>query len=149
MAGKKEDTAPEMLEGQGVDEAPEDGAVTLSKKQFDDLMKRIEKVEKSAKSADQKTGSAGPPPSPVSGIAENEKRMQELVTVELFKDNGKYRDDVFVAVNGKGYLIQRGIPVQVPRCVKEILDSMKMQDMYAAKYSEALTAEYERTVGKD
>ena len=38
---------------------------------------------------------------------------EELVTVQLFKDNDKYRDDLFVAVNGERILIQRGVPVQM------------------------------------
>ena len=39
----------------------------------------------------------------------------ELVSVKLFKDNNKYKDDVFVAVNGVGMLVPRGKEVQIPR----------------------------------
>ena len=31
------------------------------------------------------------------------------------------KDDVYVAVNGKSYLIKRGVPVEVPACVAEVL----------------------------
>ena len=34
-------------------------------------------------------------------ISLNEKYLNEPVTIKLFKDNGKYRDDVFVCVNDK------------------------------------------------
>jgi hypothetical protein len=43
----------------------------------------------------------------------------EPVTLELFKDNDKYKDDVFVCVNGKRWQIQRGVRVTVPRYVAE------------------------------
>ena len=39
----------------------------------------------------------------------------ELVTVKLFKDNDKYKDDVFVAVNGGGIIVPRGKEVPIPR----------------------------------
>ncbi|MDD3692590.1 MAG: hypothetical protein PHX02_01620 [Oscillospiraceae bacterium] len=79
-------------------------------------------------------------------VLENEKRMQELVEVRLFKDNGKYRDDVFVAVNGKSFQIKRGVTVKVPRYVKEVLDSSLKQDEYAARYSEKMADEYLKSV---
>lgn len=42
----------------------------------------------------------------------------ELVEFELFKDSEKYKDDVFVTDNkGKGYLIQRGVRMKMPRSV--------------------------------
>lgn len=78
-------------------------------------------------------------------ISENEKRMQELVEIRLFKDNGKYKDDVFVAVNGKAWQIRRGETVKVPRFVKEVLDSSLSQDQYAAKYAEGLADTYEKS----
>ena len=46
----------------------------------------------------------------------------EMVSIKLFKDNGNYKDDVFVSVNGRNYQIQRGKTVQVPRCVAEVLE---------------------------
>lgn len=45
---------------------------------------------------------------------------EELVSVRLFKDNDKYKGDVFVAVNGQSVLIRRGervaIKKSLPRC---------------------------------
>ena len=45
----------------------------------------------------------------------------EEVEIQLFKDSGKYKDDVYVAVNGKSYLIKRGEWVDVPAGVAEVL----------------------------
>ena len=36
------------------------------------------------------------------------------MTIRLFKDNERYRDDVFVSVNGRTFQIKRGVEVQVP-----------------------------------
>ncbi len=95
-------------------------------------------VGKQSKMAPQNTV----PPS----VLENEKRMQDLVEVRLFKDNGKYKDDVFVAVNGKSFQIKRGVTVKVPRYVKEVLDSSLKQDEYAARYSEKMADEFSKSV---
>ena len=90
-------------------------------------------------------GEAGPPAAdPVLlAVIDNEARMREKVKVKLFKDNGKYKDDVFVAVNGKSWLIQRGKEVEVPRFVKEILDASMDQDQYAAEVSRQFESEFE------
>lgn len=58
----------------------------------------------------------------------------ELVDVYLFEDGDKYRDDVFVAVNGKTYQIKRGEHVKVPKFVKEVLDNSMKQDREANRY---------------
>lgn len=53
---------------------------------------------------------------------------QKLVRVKLFKDNGKYKSDVFVGVNGRGYQLQRGVEIDVPEEVAEVLEHSQMQD---------------------
>lgn len=60
------------------------------------------------------------------------KESKELVEIELFCDNDKYKGDVSVAVNGKVWLIQRGKKVQVPRYVAEVLQNSSIQDKMAA-----------------
>jgi len=54
------------------------------------------------------------------------------VKIKLFKDNDKYKDDVFVGVNGKAYKIQRGVEVEVPRFVAEVLRLSLKQDEHTA-----------------
>lgn len=58
--------------------------------------------------------------------------MKENVEVELFADNDKYKDDVIVAVNGKTWQIKRGVPVQVPRYVAEVIKNSQNQDRATA-----------------
>ena len=57
-----------------------------------------------------------------------EEAKKDLVTIELFQDAGEYSDDVRVIVNGVVYTIKRGVPVQVPRFVAEVIDASARQD---------------------
>ena len=59
----------------------------------------------------------------------------ELVTVKLFKDNDKYKDDVFVAVNGVGMIVPRGKEVHIPRKYAIALKNSEAQDSFAAQHS--------------
>jgi hypothetical protein len=60
--------------------------------------------------------------------AAEEAYWNELVEVKLFKDNNKYKDDVYVSVNGKRYNVPRGVEVEVPAGVAEILETSMAQD---------------------
>ena len=74
--------------------------------------------------------------------AEGKNPLEELVTIRLFKDNERYRDDVFVSVNGRTFQIKRGVEVQVPRYVQEVLDNSMSQDLVAAAMVDKLEAGY-------
>ncbi|MCC8122766.1 MAG: hypothetical protein LIO58_04425 [Oscillospiraceae bacterium] len=65
--------------------------------------------------------------------AEKTAGAENLVSMRLFRDNARYKDDVFVAVNGKGWLIQRGVDVEVPDYVAEVLTQSMEQDTSAAQ----------------
>ena len=58
----------------------------------------------------------------------------ELVEIELFKDDDRYADDVFVAVNGVGMVVPRGKKVKIPRKYAIALDNSQAQDAYARNY---------------
>ena len=73
---------------------------------------------------------------------ELEKYLKEEVTIELFKDNERYKDDVFVAVNGKTYQIKRGVPVKVPRNVALVLERSRKQDLKTTEMIQEKSAEY-------
>ncbi len=55
-----------------------------------------------------------------------------MVKVKLFKDNGEYRDPVFVSVNGENYLIRRGEEVEVPDEIAFVLEESLRQDACTA-----------------
>lgn len=52
--------------------------------------------------------------------------------IKLYKDGHEYSDDVFVAVNGETYLIKRGVEVEVPLAVAEVLENSMKQDQRTA-----------------
>lgn len=73
-------------------------------------------------------------------------RQNELVTIKLFKDNGKYKDDVFVAVGDKTFQIQRGVNVQVPRYVADVLHQSERQDQNTTTLIQKLASDYEHKI---
>jgi len=70
--------------------------------------------------------------------------MEEYVPVKLFRDNDRYSEDVFVAVNGEGCLIKRGEDVMIKRKFARVLEQSDRQDMYAAGLMDKGAGEYER-----
>lgn len=66
-------------------------------------------------------------------------RSEEYVEIKLFKDNDKYKDDVFVAVNGENCVIKRGERVRIKRKFAEVLDHSEHQDYETSKLIEAVT----------
>ena len=60
------------------------------------------------------------------------------VRIRLFKDNSRYKGDLFVSVNGVNYKIRRGVEVEVP---PEVVEHSQQQDEYtAARIAAAETA---------
>lgn len=66
----------------------------------------------------------------------------ELVPIRLFKDNDKYKDDVFVAVNGRSFQIKRGETVMAPDYVAQVLEQSMAQDNATANLIERETSAY-------
>ena len=87
------------------------------------------------------------------GLTEEQKKANkeqkayynELVEVKLFKDNNKYKDDVFVAVNGENCVIKRGEKVQVKRKFAEVLDNSDLQDYETSKLIEKKSSEFAKS----
>ena len=67
---------------------------------------------------------------------EYEDYLNEYVSVKLFKDNDRYKDDVYVAVNGKNCIIKRGEWVKIKRKFALVLDASEIQDMKTAEFIE-------------
>lgn len=76
------------------------------------------------------------------------ERMNELVEVKLIWDGDKYKDDVFVSVNDKTYLIKRGVFVKVPRCVALQIEENRRQELIAIRLADDLAQEYKETEAK-
>ena len=66
---------------------------------------------------------------------------QDTVVIRLFKDSHRYSEPVFVGVNGETYLVQRGVPVEVPKAVAEVLQhSEEMENAAMEKITAAEAA---------
>lgn len=61
-----------------------------------------------------------------------ETPKEELVEVELFKDNKDYKDDVFVCINGRNKVIKRGKKVKIPKAYAKVLEQSMKQDRRTA-----------------
>ena len=66
---------------------------------------------------------------------------KETEVIRLFKDSQRYKAPVFVGVNGETYLIQRGVDVEVPKAVAEVLrHSEEMDNAAMARIAAAESA---------
>lgn len=78
----------------------------------------------------------------------NEERKaywDELVKVKLFRDNNKYKDDVFVSVNGENCVIKRGVEVEIKRKFAAVLDSSDLQDYETSMLIEKKSNEFAKS----
>lgn len=66
-------------------------------------------------------------------LREQEAYLNEYVEVKLFKDNDKYKDDVYVAINGKNCVIRRGVWTRIRRKFALLLDQSEIQDLRTAE----------------
>ncbi len=71
-----------------------------------------------------------------------EAYLNETVAVKLFRDNERYKDDVYVAVNGHNCVIKRGEWVKIKRKFALVLDQSEIQDIKTAEMLEAEQKRY-------
>lgn len=69
-------------------------------------------------------------------VMEEEKQKKTTIRLPL-KESGE-NEEVFVAVNGEKYLIQRGVDVEVPEFVAEVLKDSEAQRMAAWRKQQEL-----------
>lgn len=126
MATKKETTEQNM---------------TLEQMQAE--MKRMleEAKAEAAKIVEEAKASVNPKGMSDEAIKAHKAYMNEYVDVKLFKDNDKYKDDVFVSVNGETCLIKRGERVRIKRKFAEVLDESDFQDYQTSKLIEKESGE--------
>lgn len=121
MARSRTESAEEVEAGQGT--PPQKTPTTTA----EDAIAALQ-----AELAALKAQLAKDPPARKKQETEEEKRAHdywnEPVEIRLFKDSGKYADDVTVCINGKVWKVQRGKNVTVPRKVKVVLDRSLDQD---------------------
>ena len=69
-------------------------------------------------------------------------KKENLVSVNLFKDNKDYKDDVFVCINGKNMLVKRGVEVKIPEAYAKVLAQSMKQDVATAALMDTKQDEY-------
>lgn len=69
-------------------------------------------------------------------LRKQEEYLNEYVEIRLFKDNEKYKDDVYVAINGKNCIIRRGVWTRIRRKFALLLDQSEIQDLRTAELME-------------
>lgn len=77
--------------------------------------------------------------------AKEDAYWNELVEVKLFKDNNKYKDDVYVSVNGENCVIKRGERVMIKRKFAHVLDNSDMQDYETSLLIEKKSNEFAKS----
>ena len=130
MAGKEKDASYNLAD--------------VAKQVEEMLAKAQEKADKII--ADAKASVSGELTEEQKKANEEEKAYyNELVEVRLFKDNNKYKDDVFVSVNGENCVIKRGEKVQIKRKFAEVLENSDLQDYETSKLIEKKSSEFAKS----
>lgn len=98
------------------------------------MNERIKDLENGKKTVEKPGGGHRPPPD-LSG--------EKKVKIKLFLDGDKYKDDVFVGINGRTYQIKRGVEVEVPESVAKVLEDSGNQQQYAYTHMRDLQEIYD------
>ena len=110
------------------------------KKMLEDAKTEAEKIVSDAKASvgGKKTAEQ------IKADEEEKAYLNEEVEIELFKDSGRYKDDVFVAVNGVGINVPRGKKVKVKRKYALVIENSLKQDRKADDFIELKVRELEK-----
>lgn len=102
-----------------------------------------EALEQAKKEAEEAKSAAKEAEAMMKGMSAKSTEDDGMVSFFAFKDDGKYKDDIVVGLNGKIYRIQRGKYVRIPRDVYDIIRQSMAQDAATAEYLESKSREYE------
>ena len=75
-------------------------------------------------------------------VASAEAYLNEYVAVKLFRDNDRYKDDVYVAVNGQNCVVRRGEWVRIKRKFAFLIEQSEIQEMKAAEVLQSAKERY-------
>ena len=110
-----------------------------------EIAKMLDAAKAEARKIVEEAKAAGAAAPAKTGAAYKPAITEERVTIQLFKDRGQYAGDKFVGVNGIGYQIKRGVPVEVPKSVAEVLAQSEAQDASTALMIDEKVLEYENS----
>ena len=64
------------------------------------------------------------------------------VKLRLFRDSNQYKDPLYAAVNGESYMIPRGVDVEVPYYIAEVIKNSEKEDQKTAETLRILEENY-------
>lgn len=145
MATREKKTAPEAEEQK--ETAPEaEEQVTISTEKLRELENQIKLLSNAIASEDRlKTAQMKKAEEDALLIEEakaNYKKAFEKVKIHIDRGNLKGNRNAEVAINGKQYLIPKGVDVEVPRCVAEVIANAEAQKNAAYAMQEEKSAEF-------
>ena len=76
----------------------------------------------------------------MSNTAKGNPPKEKMVKIKLPLTKTE-KNDVYVGVNGKAWLIKRGVEVEVPECVVEVLRHQEEMLSQAMAFEEAATSD--------
>ena len=108
------------------------------KKEMEDMRRSYEEqISALIAERDEKKARSEAPRAPLQSFLKSQEAwLNEYVEVRLFKDNEKYKDDVYVAINGKNCVIRRGEWTRIRRKFAMLLDQSEIQDLHTAQMME-------------
>ncbi len=109
--GNKKDLAQSTIEKEAV----------FSEDDHEEKPSKLPKVEKKTEAQKEK---------------ERNDYLNEKVSFMAMRDDDKYVDDITVTVNGKNFVIKRGVQVSLPRYVFNILEAQQRQIIQATNTSD-------------
>ena len=68
-------------------------------------------------------------------VKKTEAPKEKMVKIRIPRTSAK-QEDVFVSVNERTWIVKRGVEVEVPECVMEVLLHSQEMDLYAMAYEE-------------
>ena len=77
------------------------------------------------------------PEAPKAEVAPEEK----MIKIKIPLERGRENDDVYVSVNERTWQIKRGVEVEVPECVAEVLAHEEQQLLAAYEYQKSVASE--------
>ncbi len=142
MAVRKATEETEVNEAPKQDVTPNDVMAKIDEMIAEKLAEAQKKADEIVKEAEEKAkavlkGNESPDTSAANA------ELEEYVEVKLFKDNGKYKDDVFVGVNGENCVIRRGERVKIKKKFANVLEQSDLQDYKTSQLIDSKEREYE------
>lgn len=110
----------------------------------DDELKALrEQLEALRSMVEQKSEENGSTEAVTPAFTPVDPELEKNVRIKLFYDGDRYKDPVFVGINGKNFLVQRNKWVEVPRYVANVIAQSEDQDARTNMMCAEMEAEYE------